>query len=137
MAMTELVCDLCGKPEGERGNVLVHTAHGAVLACRVFCDEFHGPTQRHYADLTPEVLDRLENEADDERWGKLTVSVPSSELHALVRAARWVARFDAGSIEALSEALRCEPVPATIAEARIVLHRLARAARHAAHDGGE
>ncbi len=82
------ICDFCGKTKEE--TPLRGLSIGG-WACAKGCDPYYTVRQRHYANLGPEDLDRLEEEADKEDWdceyyGAREVTGP--ELHTLVRLAR-------------------------------------------------
>lgn len=88
-------CGVCGKSEIE---TLLRDETDDWLGCWVCHDSKDcvsslkwRPRQRHYAELTPEVLDRLEAEGDKddhqcEMYGAREISGP--ELLALIRIAR-------------------------------------------------
>ena len=81
-------CDICGISEAE---VPLETGTFGVFCDRKECaaPTSYTPRQRHYAALTPELLDALENEADipdHEACGTRRMS--GAVLHALVRVAR-------------------------------------------------
>lgn len=80
------VCEICGKPASE--TELVWIAHGGALGCAGDCDpRYNHPWEREYAEVTDEVLDKLEWEADDFN-NFLGVEVKPSVLQTMIRELR-------------------------------------------------
>jgi hypothetical protein len=82
------VCLICGKNQTEAKLVLRGHGRGEPM-CESDCDpRYDHPQQRHYAELTTEVLDDLEFRADAWDADLFGVEVKGSVLHSLVQLAR-------------------------------------------------